>query len=100
MTLMSSILNELYFIKKITFHSESNKLVELITVTKEVTELRENKSIVSPEILASCIKETSESGLDTSFTEVKVNITKEQAELLSGLVSNEEEFLSSINQII
>lgn len=100
MTLMSSILNEIYFIKKITFPGEMNNLVELITVTKEVTEQRDNTSLVTPEIIASCIKETTDLVLDTSLTEKRVNITKEQAELLSALVSNEEEFLSSINQII
>lgn len=100
MTMMINSIKEIYFIKKITFPGEINNIVELISVTKETTNQYENTAIVSPEILASYIKETNEPVSDSAFSDVKIHITKEQAERLTELVCNEELFLTSINELI
>ena len=92
------IINALFYIKRTVLKVDMDSIAELIYVTKENNSSRNGISLVTPEILASHIREipvdevTQES---LSFTEGEsmVYITEEQAHLLSELVTVDKAFL-------
>ncbi|QCJ45455.1 hypothetical protein FAY30_26295 (plasmid) [Bacillus sp. S3] len=84
-----------YFIKKLYFPGENNLLVELVTVTEETIENINNVQVVSPDNLASSIREIKSENLNPAeLQESKIYITREQAQQLSNLVDDQYAFLN------
>lgn len=105
-TIYNYLIDNSFFIKRVLFQGEQDSLVELISVTKEITEKTETNKTVKPEILVSHIrelpfKEAEKLGLSLeNNNDFKKYITKEQAEQVCSLVSDEKEFISLINKLL
>lgn len=93
------IINMYYYIKKTIFVSEDLETIELISLTKETTANVDGRMVVTPEILASSFRELPFRA-DEEFSEKKVTIAEEQALKLAELESDQEAFLSYIEEII
>jgi len=94
------IINMYYYIKKTMFVSEDLEIIELISLTKETTTNIDGRMVITPEILASSLRELPFNEFENEFTEKKTTITEEQALKLMELESDQEEFLSYIEEII
>lgn len=89
-----------YYIKKLYFPGENNSVVELISVTEETTDNVNGVQVVTPEILASSIREfDSEYNKFEDNPEIKLVISEELANQLSELVEDQEKFLNLANSL-
>lgn len=94
------IINMYYYIKKTMFVSENLDMIELISLTKETTNIIDGRTVITPEILASSFRELPFKDSETEFTEKKVTITEDQAFNLIELESDQEAFLNYLEDII
>jgi predicted NUDIX family phosphoesterase len=93
-----TMINVLYFIKRTVFKGENDSVAELIYVTKETTSSTNGRSHVTPEIIASHIREipvsqVTEEKLSFEEKEEKVYISEEEAKQLSNLGSVDPAFV-------
>lgn len=96
-----SITKIVYFIKRTFFEGEQNVIIELVSLTKEYTQNVNGKAIVSPEILASSLREvTLDDSSNLNALESKIFITEEEALELSHLEDKQDEFLEIVGKII
>ncbi|KZE67919.1 hypothetical protein AWM68_17240 [Fictibacillus phosphorivorans] len=96
--------NHSYYIKKTVFEGDNDNLVELISVTEEICEKSTGKTVYTPVIVASHIREISlkdakKHGLSIHDEDLKLFISDEQAEQLVNM-KDESLFLSTIYNII
>lgn len=91
-----SITKIVYFIKRTFFEGEQNEIIELVSLTKEYTQNVNGKTFVSPEILASSLREvTLEDSSNLNALESKVFITEEKAKEISQTIDKMNFFNSS-----
>lgn len=83
-----------YYIKKIYFPGDDNSVMELISVTKETVEHVNGIQVVTPEILSSCIRKFNSDNIEQDYSEMKVFISKDQAQQLSELVEDLESYIN------
>lgn len=94
------IINMYYYLKKTMFVSEDLEIIELISLTKETTMIINGRTVVTPEILASSLRELPFDNSDTDIYEKKTTISEEQAMKIIELESDQEAFLHYIEEII
>lgn len=94
------IINMYFYIKKTMFVSEDLEIIELISLTKETTMMINGRTVVTPEILASSLRELPFDDSDTDISEKKITISEDQAMKLIELESDQVAFLTYIEEII
>lgn len=87
-----SIINILYYIKRVVFQGENDSMAELIYVTKEVHTCTDGIAHVTPDIIASSLRDIplsqiQDEKLSFEVGEGKVYISEEQALQLSSLAT-------------
>ncbi|MFT9496315.1 MULTISPECIES: hypothetical protein [Bacillota] len=94
-----TMIDHLYFIKKVTFEGTENHIVELFSLTKEKIEKTEGKNVFNLEVLASSIREVSSNIIDQPniYEDLKKYISEEAAEKIYLTVTEEEAFAELIN---
>ncbi|MEK3992667.1 hypothetical protein [Robertmurraya sp. FSL R5-0851] len=102
-----SIINVLYYIKRVVFEGEHESVTELIYVTKEIHSCNNGISNVTPEIIASSLREIplsqiKKEKLSFEESENKVYISEEQALQLSNLAKVEvnPEFIETVANLL
>jgi hypothetical protein len=91
-----SIINVLYYIKRVVFQGENDSMTELVYVTKEIKTFSDGIAHVTPEIIASSLRDIplsqiKEEKLSFEEGEGKVYISEEEALQLSNLATMEVE---------
>lgn len=91
-----SITNVLYYIKRVVFQGENDSMTELVYVTKEIKTFTGGLSHVTPEIIASSLRDIPLTHIDNEKLpfeegEGKVYISEEEALQLSNLATMEVE---------
>ncbi|MFC0476910.1 hypothetical protein ACFFHF_17035 [Robertmurraya beringensis] len=92
--MQESIINVLYYIKRVVFQGENESMTELIYVTKENKTNSDGIVHVTPEIIASSLRtiplsEINNESLSFEEGEGKVYISEEEALKLSNLATME-----------
>lgn len=95
------IIDNKFFIKKVSFRDEEENICELTSFNREINKIINGKSILSIEVIFASYRELSNN--DHSFTnkDLKKYISKVEAEQLKKLISiDESAFINKLNTLI